>query len=64
MTTKIKIKPRDQKARAIWETAKQAKEEVARWPAWMRGEDGPRRSASSQDDALQSSPALKAKRFE
>lgn len=35
---KIKIRIDDPETRAVWETAQKAKAEVARWPAWKRGE--------------------------
>jgi hypothetical protein len=38
---KLKIRIDDEETRALWETAKQAKAEVASWPAWKRGEVTP-----------------------
>jgi len=40
---KIKISLENPEIRAIWETALEARREVASWPAWKRGEydDGP-----------------------
>jgi len=35
---KLKLKLDDQHTRAVWETVKRAKDEVAGWPAWKRGE--------------------------
>lgn len=36
---KIKISLENPEIRAIWETALEARREVASWPAWKRGED-------------------------
>lgn len=38
MSAKIKISLENPKVRAIWETALEARREVASWPAWKRGE--------------------------
>jgi hypothetical protein len=35
---KLKIVIDDDETRAIWETVQRAEAEVARWPAWKRGE--------------------------
>lgn len=35
---KLKLRLDDQHTRAVWETVKRAKDEVAGWPAWKRGE--------------------------
>lgn len=37
--TKIKIRLDDPKTRAVWDTVLRAREEVAAWPAWKRGEE-------------------------
>lgn len=37
----IKISLKDPEIRAIWETALEARREVASWPAWKRGDYGP-----------------------
>lgn len=39
MSTKIKISLEDPETRAIWNAALRARDEVASWPAWKRGED-------------------------
>ncbi|HWO24836.1 MAG TPA: hypothetical protein VNO30_39110 [Kofleriaceae bacterium] len=36
---KIKISLENPEIRAIWETALEARREVASWPAWKRGDD-------------------------
>ncbi len=36
---KIKISLDDAVTRAVWDAAREAKREVAAWPAWKRGED-------------------------
>ena len=41
MSTKIKISLEDPETRAIWNAALRARDEVASWPAWKRGEDDP-----------------------
>jgi hypothetical protein len=41
MSTKIKICLDDPETRAIWNAALRARDEVASWPAWKRGEDDP-----------------------
>ena len=46
---KIKISLENPEIRAIWETALEARREVASWPAWKRGEDVP--SASEEAPA-------------
>lgn len=38
---KIRINTSDPETNAIWETVKAAREEVASWPAWKRGEGAP-----------------------
>lgn len=38
---KLQIVVDDPETRAVWETAKRAKKEVASWPAWKRGEGEP-----------------------
>lgn len=38
---KIKICLDDPETRAVWETALEARREVASWPAWKRGEEEP-----------------------
>ena len=35
---KIKILIDDPETRAVWEAAQRAKQEVADWPAWKRGD--------------------------
>ncbi len=35
---KLKLKLDDQETRAVWATVQRAKDEVAGWPAWKRGE--------------------------
>lgn len=35
---KIKIRLDDPETRAVWRAALRARDEVARWPAWKRGE--------------------------
>jgi hypothetical protein len=50
---KIKISLENPEIRAIWETALEARREVASWPAWKRGEDVP----SASEDA--SAPTTK-----
>lgn len=41
MSTKIKISLEDPEIRAVWNAALRARDEVASWPAWKRGEDDP-----------------------
>lgn len=41
MSTKVKICLDDPETQAIWNAALRAREEVASWPAWKRGEDEP-----------------------
>jgi hypothetical protein len=41
MSSKIKISLEDPETRAIWNAALRARDEVASWPAWKRGEDDP-----------------------
>jgi hypothetical protein len=41
MSTKIKISLDDPETRAVWNAALRARDEVASWPAWKRGEDDP-----------------------
>ncbi len=36
---KLKLRLDDPQTRAVWETVQRAKEEVASWPAWKRGEE-------------------------
>jgi hypothetical protein len=36
---KLKLKLDDPQTRAVWDTVQRAKEEVANWPAWKRGEE-------------------------
>ena len=36
---KIKISLADPQVKEVWESAVEAKREVASWPAWKRGED-------------------------
>jgi hypothetical protein len=50
---KIKISLENPEIRAIWETALEARREVASWPAWKRGED----VAPSSDDPQAPTPA-------
>lgn len=38
MSEKIKIRLDDPETRALWDTAQRAKQEVASWPAWKRGD--------------------------
>ena len=56
MSTKIKISLEDPETRAIWNAALRARDEVARWPAWKRGEDAP-----SIEDETPASPAITPK---
>ena len=46
MSNKIKISLENPEIRKIWETALAAREEVASWPAWKRGDD----EASDSDE--------------
>jgi hypothetical protein len=39
MSKKIQISLEDPEIRSVWETVLRARQEVASWPAWMRGED-------------------------
>lgn len=36
--SKVKINLDDPETRAVWDTVQRAKDEVASWPAWKRGE--------------------------
>lgn len=36
---KLKLKLDDQETREVWATVQRAKDEVAGWPAWKRGEE-------------------------
>jgi hypothetical protein len=47
---KLTILIDDPETRAIWETAQRAKAEVARWPAWKRGEQDDHPAAESPPD--------------
>lgn len=46
---KLKIRIDDDQTRALWETAKRAKEEVESWPAWKHNEL-PRGDASASEE--------------
>lgn len=47
---KIKIKFDDPMTQAIWNTCLLAREEVASWPSWKRGEDAPERQHHQTPD--------------
>jgi hypothetical protein len=55
MNKKIQISLEDPEIRNVWQTVLEARQEVAGWPAWMRGE-GEDDSAASEPKAPASLP--------
>jgi hypothetical protein len=62
MSAKIKISLDDPEVREIWNTALEARREVASWPAWKRGEEAAVITISSTDGGTAVTPAPGPKR--
>jgi hypothetical protein len=59
MTAKIKISLEDPETRAVWNAALRARDEVASWPAWKRGEDDPPAESETPADPSETSTTPK-----
>jgi hypothetical protein len=62
MSAKIKISLDDPEVREVWNTALEARREVASWPAWKRGDEAIVTTASSTEGATTATPAPGPKR--
>jgi hypothetical protein len=63
MSEKIKISLDDPEVREVWNTALEARREVASWPAWKGGEEAiVVTTATSTDDGTAGTPAPGPKR--
>jgi hypothetical protein len=62
MSAKIKISLDDPEVRKIWNTALEARREVASWPAWKRGEEAIVTTTSSTEGGTAAMPPPGSKR--